>query len=308
MSGQDLTRRSDDMVAPFTVEGAPLRGRIARLGAGTVDAILRRHEYPAAAALLLGEALVFASLMGALLKIEGRLIVQAQGEGAVRLLVAEHSHDGGLRGYARLGPDAAARLASARRLAPADVLGEGVLAVTLDRGQDFTLHQGFVPLTGATLAACAEAYFRDSEQTETRIKLSVGEVIEGARAPYWRAGGALIQKIAPDDARGETEEGWRRSAIFFDTLTDEEMLDPGLPADRVLYRLFQEDGVRMGEPAPLADRCACDEGRVVAALQNVTAEEMPSLIEPDGFVHARCQFCGRLYRIAPAQVLAANGA
>lgn len=301
MSGQDLG--PDNLVAAFTVDGAPLRGRIARLGAGTVDAILRRHDYPAPVALLLGEAMVFASLMGALLKAEGRLIIQAQGDGPAPLMVAEHREDGSLRGYARLKDDAAQRLAGAHRLSPAEIIGDGVLAVTLDRGEDFTLHQGFVPLTGATLAACAEAYFRDSEQTQTHIKLAVGEVMEGSGA-YWRAGGALIQKVAADDARGETEEGWRRSTIFFETLSDEELLDPALPADRVLYRLFQEDGVRMAEPQTLTDRCSCDEGRLIAALKNVREDELPELLEPDGFVHARCQFCARLYKITPERIAA----
>lgn len=295
---------SDDLIASFTVEGAPLRGRIARLGAGAIDPILRRHAYPDPVALLLGEALLFASLMGSLVKVEGRLIVQAQGDGLVPLMVAEHREGGALRGYARLAPDAREKLAHAHRLAPRDLIGAGALAVTFDQGLGYAPHQGVVPLEGDTLAACAEAYFRDSEQTETRLKLAVGEVLSAHAPPMWRGGGALLQKVAPDDARGATEEGWSRATIFFDTLTDAELLDPALPADRALYRLFHEDGVRMTEPEPLVDQCSCEEERLVAVLQRFRAEEIADLVEPDGAIHANCQFCARLYRIAPERLKA----
>ncbi len=289
---------ADDLVAAFTVDGAPLRGRIARTSA-TIDAILRRHAYPAPVALLLGEALVFASLMASLLKVDGKLSIQAQGDGLVPLLVAEHVTGGALRGYARLAPNAASELAGAHRLAPRDLVGEGVLSLTLTQGDDFAPHQGLVPMQGRTLAECAEAYFRDSEQVETRIKLAVGEVMGVGHPNYWRAGGALIQRVAADDARGDPEDAWRRAAIFLDTLTDEEMLDPALPADRVLYRLFQEDGVRMADPVPLVDQCSCDEQRLEAALAHLSAHERAELAEPDGFVHATCQFCAREYLLKP---------
>ncbi len=294
---------ADDVVAAFTIDGAPLRGRSARLGAASIDPILRRHDYPAPVALLLGEALTFAALFGALLKVEGRLIVQAQGDGPAPLLVAEHRTGGALRGYVRLAPNAHARIGKAHRLPPRDLIGEGVLAITLDQGEDFAPHQGLVPLEGDTLAECADAYFRTSEQTETRLKLAVGEVLSADAPPLWRAGGVLIQKVAADLVRGETDEGWRRSEIFLATLSDSEMLDPALPMDRVLYRLFNEDGVRMSDPEALTDRCSCDQERLAAVMRQFTAAEIESLIEPDGLIHADCQFCARKYRIDPARLL-----
>lgn len=299
-----MSAPADDSVAAFTVERAPLLGRIVRLGPRSVDPILRRHEYPAPVALMLGEALAFAALMGSLLKAEGRLIVQAQGDGPVPLLVAEHRSGGALRGYARLAPDARARLGPQRHQPPRALIGEGALAVTLDQGPDFAAHQGLVPLAGESLAACAAAYFRDSEQIDTHIALAVGEVLRADSDPLWRAGGLLIQRIAPDAARGDTEEGWRRSAIFFDTITDGELVDPALPMDRVLYRLFNEDGVRMGVPSPLVDQCACDAERLAAVMRTFSAEEIDGLKEPDGLLRARCQFCSRQYEIDPAALSA----
>ncbi|MBI3439888.1 MAG: Hsp33 family molecular chaperone HslO, partial [Proteobacteria bacterium] len=254
-------------------------------------------------AMLLGEALTLAALVQSLLKADGRLIVQAQGSGLVSLLVAEIGDDGALRGYARLADGAAEKLANANRIAPSELLGAGNFVMTLERGGDQPAYQGVVPLEGATLAACAENFFRVSEQTDTRIALAVGEVLGGA-APLWRAGGILMQRVAGDAARGDTTEDWSRASILFGTVTDTELIDPDLPADRLLYRLFHEEGVRMGDGSALRDICTCDEERLTKVMQQFPAEELRELVEPDGKLHARCQFCSRAYFIAPEQVIA----
>jgi molecular chaperone Hsp33 len=295
---------TDDLVAPFSLDGAPVRGRIARLGERSLDPILHRHAYPRSVAMLLGEALTLASLVGSLLKAEGRLVVQAQSQGLVPLLVAEHG-DGGLRGYARLADGAAEKLARANRVPPAELLGAGHLVMTLDQGEEKTSYQGVVALDGDTLAACAENYFRVSEQTDTGIRLAVGELTRSDGRRVWRSGGMLMQRVAGDQARGETEDDWPRARHLFATLSDAELIDPDLPADRLLYRLFHEEGVRMSAPAPLEDRCTCDEARLTSVMAQFPKEELRELVEPDGFLYARCQFCSRGYRIAPEQVGAA---
>jgi molecular chaperone Hsp33 len=293
--------RKDDIVAPFSLDHAPVRGRIARLGGAALDPILRRHDYPPSAAMLLGEALTLATLTASLLKANGRLIVQAQGEGPVPLLVAEHAPGGAVRGYARIAEGASAALQQAQRRPPASLLGAGNLVITLDQGDGKPSYQGVVALEGDTLAACAQSYFRASEQTDTGIKLAVGEVVTGD-GRFWRGGGVLMQRVASDPARGDTSEDWRRAAMLFATLTDAELVDPGLAADRLLYRLFHEEGVRMGEAAPLADICTCDEERLSNVLRRFPRAELHELIEPDGLLHARCQFCSRTYLIAPENV------
>jgi len=204
-----------------------------------------------------------------------------------------------LRGYVRVKD---ANLGEERR-APADLIGAGALTFTLDQGPDTDQMQGVVPLEGDTLAQCAEIYFTRSEQTPTRVLLAVGEEIT-ASGSRWRAGGGLIQRVAGDDARGFTEEDWNRAQILFESLTDVELLDPTLSTQVVLFRLFHEDGVRMADPQALADRCTCDRDRLAALLKRFTAEELVDLVEPDGNLHARCQFCARLYLIDPQEVSA----
>lgn len=290
----------DDIVAAFQIEGAPALGRYARLADRVIDPILLRHDYPRPVALLLGEALTLAALVGSLLKVQGRLIVQADGKGNVPLLVAEYRSDQkSLRGYARIAKGAREKLASMNTAPPSDLLGAGALVMTLEQGEHAARHQGVVPLDGATLAECAENYFAQSEQIPTRIKLAVGETYARGERAGWRAGGALMQKIAGDIARGATDDAWARAEVLFATLTDAEMLDPALYADRVLYRLFHEDGVRMSAPDALIEKCNCDRERLTALLSQFDESEMADLVEPDGLIHAHCEFCSRLYLIAP---------
>lgn len=290
----------DDLVASFSLDMAPVRGRIARSSVGAIDPILRRHDYPRPVAMLLGEALTLAALVGSLVKVEHRLIVQAQGEGPVSLLVAEFRPPGSLRGYARVRESA--MMTQAHRLAPRELIGAGSLSIMLEQDEESATYQGVVPLDGATLAACAENYFATSEQTETRIRLAVGEVIS-AGAAHWRAGGLLLQKIAADRVRGDPAEDWSRATMLMETVRDEELVDPDLDADRLVYRLFHQEGARKGERVALADRCTCNEERLAAVIKQFPPAEVRDLVEPDGLLHARCEFCGRAYTFTPERVL-----
>ena len=191
---------ADDLAAAFQIEGWPVRGRIVRLGQ-TIDAILSAHAYPEPVAALLGEACALAALVGSSLKFEGRLIVQAQGDGPVRYVVADYDTDGHMRGYCRF--DEAEVAAASRGFArpgARSLLGQGVFVMTLDRGPDFERTQGITPIEGESLSLAAEHYFQQSEQIPTKVRLAVGSVVtdEGVG---WRAGGALIQLIAGDDVR-----------------------------------------------------------------------------------------------------------
>ena len=163
-----------------------------------------------------------------------------------------------------------------------------------------------MPLTGATLADCAELYFAQSEQIPTRVRLAVGELSEPGGTKSWRAGGALLQQVAADDSRGETGEAWDNARALFDTITDLELADPDLSSGRLLYRLFHENGVRLETPKSLEDRCTCSEERLINTLVSLPENEAASLVEADGRIAADCQFCNRLYRIPIQAVEAAR--
>jgi len=290
----------DDVVGAFQIEGEPVRGRVARLGPA-IDEILRGHDYPEPVANLLGEACALAALVGSNLKFEGRLIVEARGAGPVRYVVADYDTTGGLRGYCRFDADEVAA-ASTGFLRPGakTLLGEGVFMMTVDQGGDMDRYQGMTSIEGETLALCAEQYFAQSEQTPTRVRLAVGR--EG---DAWRAGGFLIQYIAGDDARGDTLEAWVRTQAFFETIGEDELLDTELASERLLFRLFHEDGVRVFGSKPLRAFCRCNQDRIEAVLKSFDRAEREDMVEDDGKIHVTCEYCSRVYAIAPEALEAA---
>ncbi|ALL13807.1 Hsp33 family molecular chaperone [Caulobacter henricii] len=291
----------DDIVSAFQIEGLPVRGRVVRLGAA-VDEVLTRHDYPEPVANLLGEACALAALVGSSLKFEGRLIVQAQGDGPVRYVVVDYDTSGGLRGYCRFDPDEVAQVSEGfARPGAKTLLGGGVFIMTLDQGPDMDRYQGVTPIEGETLALCAEQYFLQSEQTPTRVRLAVGQADIG-QGPTWRAGGILIQSIAGDETRGETKEAWNHAQAFFETTGEDELIDLALGTPTLLWRLFNEDGVRLLEEKPLRSFCRCSEDRIGAVIQSFTDAEKAEMIEPDGKIHVTCEYCSRVYALDPAEV------
>ncbi len=298
MRSSSLSPAPDDQVSPFQIEGEPVRGRLARLGPA-VDEILRAHDYPEPVANLLGEACALAALVGSNLKFDGRLIVEARGNGPVRFVVCDYDTSGALRGYCGFDPDAVARASEGfARPGARTLLGEGHFMMTVDQGPDMDRYQGVTAIEGETLALCAEQYFAQSEQTPTRVRLAVGQADQG-EGLHWRAGGMLIQSVAEDDARGSTTEAWVRTQAFFETVGEDELIDPLLSSQQLLFRLFHEDGVRVFEAQPLRAFCRCSQDRIENVLKSFAAPERADMVEPDGRIHVTCEYCSKVYAVAP---------
>jgi len=292
---------TDDLAAAFQIDGWPVRGRLVRMG-DAIDTVLSAHDYPEAVAALLGEACALAALVGSSLKVEGRLIVQAQGDGPVRYVVADYDTDGSLRGFCRFDPEGVAQASTGfARPGAQTLLGQGVFIMTLDRGPDFERTQGVTPIEGESLSLCAEHYFQQSEQIPTRVKLAVGSITTDA-GTSWRAGGALIQVVAGDDARGSTEDVWERTQALFHTLADDELVDPTITPQTLLFRLFHEDGVRLENAHPLRAHCRCSQERIVGMLASFPPEERADMAEPDGLIHVTCEYCTKVYAVSPEDV------
>ena len=294
---------ADDLAAAFQIEGWPVRGRLVRLG-DTIDAILSAHAYPEPVAALLGEACALAALVGSSLKFEGRLIVQAQGDGPVRYVVADYDTQGHMRGYCRFDEEEVAAASQGfARPGARSLLGQGVFVMTLDRGPDFERTQGITPIEGESLSLAAEHYFQQSEQIPTRVRLSVGSITTD-EGTGWRAGGALIQLIAGDDARGSTEEAWDRSRALFQTLGDDELLDPTITPETLLFRLFHEDGVRLEDARALVAQCRCSRDRIAGVLTSFNPEERAGMVEADGKIRVTCEYCATVYELEPEEITA----
>src|SRR6202048_3091297 len=183
----------DDLIQPFRIDPFALRARLVRLGPA-IDRILSQHAYPEPVAAMLGEAITLAVVLAGALKYDGIFTLQTKGDGPIKLMVADVSTAGAVRGYAQY--DAAkldTALCGARRALPPvpGLVGSGYIAFTVDQGEDTDRYQGIVELAGSTLAECARHYFRQSEQLQAGIKLSVGR--SGTGGSMRRASGSTTR-------------------------------------------------------------------------------------------------------------------
>lgn len=291
--------------APTGIGRGGIRGRLLRLGPAA-DSILARHGYPDDVSRLLGEALGVAALLAETLKFEGIFTLQARGEGPVPLLVADYRKPGLLRGHASLHQERYDRLQS--HPAPSEpvprLLGGGLLSFTVDQGGHAQRYQGIVELRGGTLAECTNAYFQQSEQLDTVLRLAAGRVPgdAGAGRDGWRVGGILLQRL-PQTGRGAEadEDAWPRAMTLLGSARDEELLDPALSAEALLFRLFHEDGVRVFEPQRVAAHCTCSRARILEVLRTFSAGEQAEMVIDDR-ITVTCEFCNRSYVFAPEDV------
>jgi molecular chaperone Hsp33 len=288
---------ADDVIQPFQIEGEDVRGRVVRLGP-LVDDILHRHAYPDGVASLLAHALAMTALLGSSIKFEGKLIMQAKGDGAVKTIVVDYKTPGEMRGWVAFDQErydqAVARGVDPGREVP-QLLGGGYLAFTIDQGPDTERYQGIVGLEGGTLAECAQKYFEDSEQLPSAVKLSAAQV--GGK---WRAGGIMLQHLASaghqhDD---EDDDSWRESAILMASTRDDELVSPDVSPTQLLFRLFHERGVRVFDPIPLAVFCQCSRERIEDVLAQFAGDDMSDMVV-DGKIIVTCEFCSRVYEFDP---------
>lgn len=290
-----MTYQDDNIVSLFQLDANPVRGRAVRLGEALNKAISDR--YPDEVARLLGEAMMIGALVARSLKFDGRLVVQCHGtnEGSVSLLMADCNTDGNIRGYARWDEAKLKEIKLDNRNPDAQtLLGGGTFSMTIDQGPDMDQYQGLAAIEGASLADCAEHFFAQSEQIPTQIKLACGQVQLPGEEPAWRGGGMMIQRIAADFNRGNTDDDWDTARALFETLSDAELIDPELPSDRLLYRLFHEGGVRVSEIHSVSANCACSEERLENTLKSFEREALEQSAE-DGVITANCEFCGTNY-------------
>lgn len=278
----------DNLVQTFQLDGPNLRGRILRLGT-VMDEILRRHAYPEPVTQLTGEVAVLAMLLSSMIKYDGIFTLQTQSDGPVSMLVADIVSPGILRACARFNADEIPE----RTDAPVTLMGQGYLAFTVDQGENTEQYQGIVSLTGGALQDSVQHYFSQSEQITTGIRMAMSRNSDG----HWRAGAIMLQML-PEQAgaeKGESkEDDWRRTMILLQSCTDEELLDPELSQNDLLFRLFHEEDVRVFDPAPVREGCRCSQERAKGIIDMMTQEDRDDMTV-EGKIQVKCEFCDREY-------------
>jgi molecular chaperone Hsp33 len=321
-----LIPAGDDSVRPYAVSTLDVRGRAVQMGP-VLDEILGRHNYPDAVARLLAEAIILTALLGTSLKFDGKFSLQTETDGPVSMLVVDYRTTGVIRAYARfdearLSADQSASQSTGQSTGANSgaLMGEGVMAMTIDQGSSASRYQGIVPLHGEGLEAAAHTYFLQSEQIPTRVRLAAAQLqrrgADGVTAS-WRAGGVLVQYLpgssehgrspdlpggdAPEDADfglNPHDELWTEALALADTVEDIELTDPDVPIERLLFRLFNERGVRVFPASALRDECSCSRDRVRGVLTGFTEEEIINSTE-NGVISVGCEFCARTYDFDP---------
>jgi molecular chaperone Hsp33 len=274
------TLPSEDVLHRFMLEKAGVRGVLVRLGASWRE-IASRVDYPAALRDTLGQTAAASALLTGNIKFEGSLSLEFKSQGALRLLFAECTDKGHLRGLARYEEDS---LPS--RLDLSD-LPEALLAITIgqaDRGR----YQGVVDLEQPSIARALENYFERSEQLPARILLAAnGE----------HAVGLMLQPIAGEGGKNVAEDdddAWNRVGMLTDTLSESEMLS--ILPEELLYRLYHEETISIYEPKSLAFGCTCSQERVEGMLRALGRQEVESTLDDrNGEIEVVCEFCATKY-------------
>ncbi|MFY2510033.1 Hsp33 family molecular chaperone HslO [Vibrio pectenicida] len=268
----------------YLFEDLSVRGELVQLADAYQD-IISSKEYPTPLKNLLGELLVSTTLLTATLKFEGSITMQLQGDGPVSLAVINGDNDQKVRGIARwegsIEDNATIH----------DMMGKGYLVITIEpkKGERY---QGIVALEGNNLAEILEGYFANSEQLKTRLWIRTGEH-DGKP----QAAGMLIQ-VMPDGTGGE--EDFEHLEQLTDTVKNDELFT--LPANDLLYRLYNQEKVRLYQPQPVAFHCGCSRERSGAAIATLERAEVDSILAEIGSVSLHCDYCGTTYSFDQTQV------
>jgi molecular chaperone Hsp33 len=291
-----------DVALGVAIASRNARGRIARLG-DVIDTVLASHNYPPVIEQLLAEALTLTALLGSLLKEpEGQLTLQAQTEGGIVDLMVCDYLGGELRGYVRHDPERLSAAAAEPTLQ--ELFGKGYLAITFDQPAAKERYQGIVPLEGKNLAEAAQSYFAQSEQIPSLVRLAA-EKCDG----HWFAGGLLLQHL-PEGEEGRDRlhtrldhPDWPHVAILGGSVKAEELTDPELPLDDLIWRLFHEEEELRTLPAiPLRRGCRCDPDYVRSVIARFPADEREAMVGDDGLIRVDCAFCSSSFPIQPEEL------
>ncbi|UUM30529.1 Hsp33 family molecular chaperone HslO [Vibrio japonicus] len=275
---------ANNVLNRYLFEDLSVRGELVQLDE-VYQRIITSKEYPAALQKLLGELLVSTTLLTATLKFEGSITLQLQGDGPVSLVVINGDNNQKVRGVARwegeIADDATIH----------DMMGKGHLVITIDPKQG-ERYQGIVGLEGDNLTDIIEGYFANSEQLKTRLWIRTGEH-EGIA----HAAGMLIQ-VMPDGTGAP--EDFEHLEQLTNTVKDEELFSLG--ANELLYRLYNQEKVRIFEPQPVEFHCGCSRERSGAAIITIDRAEVNDILTEIGTISLHCDYCGTSYTFDEAEV------
>ena len=285
-----------DLRQRFYIEDSPVRGEVVHLEE-TLQTILAQRDYAPAVQVLLGEMLSATALLASTLKIKGRISLQIQASGSFKWAMAECNHLGEVRALADYEADPRFNAADSSSTVLSTLISP-VLFINIE--PEFgERYQGIVALDKPNLAGCLMQYYDLSAQIPTRIVLA---------SSAQRAGGLLIQ-LLPRNSEEEQErvdqDLWPRLTMWTETLKIEELTD--LESSEILYRLYNEEEVRLPEVEVLKFGCTCSKERCAQALEQIGAEAVRETLEHQNPITMDCQFCNTQYSFSAEEALGLFG-
>ena len=285
-----------DLRQRFYIEDSPVRGEVVHLEE-TLQTILAQRDYAPAVQVLLGEMLSATALLASTLKIKGRISLQIQASGSFKWAMAECNHLGEVRALADYEADPRFNAADSSTTVLSTLISP-VLFINIE--PEFgERYQGIVALDKPNLAGCLMQYYDLSAQIPTRIVLA---------SSAQRAGGLLIQ-LLPRNSEEEqarvVQDLWPRLTMLTETLKTAELTD--LEASEILYRLYNEEEVRLPEVEVLKFGCTCSKERCAQALEQIGAEAVRETLEHQNPITMDCQFCNTQYSFSAEEALGLFG-
>jgi molecular chaperone Hsp33 len=274
--------QTQDQLHPFIFENSAVRGNCVHLDQSLFTA-LEHQPLPPALKQVIGEFAAASVLLTSTLKMQGKLILQLQSEGALQLLVVECTSGLDIRATAKTRDELHGDVLT-------DWLKQGQLVITLmqEEGEPY---QGIVPLEGDNIASMLENYMLRSQQIETRLWLTA----EGDRAA-----GLLVQKLPQQQE--QDLDCWNRVQHLAGTVTNDELLN--LDTQTLLQRLFVEEDVRLFDGRTVQAFCSCSQESVTNMLQMLGLAEVRGILEEQGSVQIQCDFCNKHYVVDEEEALA----
>jgi molecular chaperone Hsp33 len=289
---------SNDLLHRFLFDDCDIRGEIVTLD-DSYREVLSHNPHAPAIQRLLGEFLAAVSLLSSTLKFDGKIILQARGDGALGTIMAECNFHNNLRGIVRVNSEAELNDELANQGSLKQLLGNGVLVITIEpqRRENFSgkleRHQGIVPMDADNLAGCLEHYFQQSEQLATRLWFTAdNQSVTGFLLQ------SLPQQLITDS--DDNRDKWETITTLANTVKNEELLE--LDHSTVLYRLFNEHPLRLFEPKSLRFSCSCSRERSASALLSIGQAEVEELLVENGSIDIDCQFCNQHYHFSADEV------
>ena len=265
-----------DQLQRFLFENYQIRGEITRAD-NSFNEIIKNHNYSPEVSNIVGELLAATTLLTAMLKFEGKIAVQLQGDGPLSLVVINADQNLQLRGTARCEGETTG-------LSFQELVGKGNLMITIspDNGERY---QGIVALDKNSLSGCLEDYFKQSEQLATHIILHAKS---GEKA---QAAGLLLQ-VLPSESENH-EQDFNHVSALASTVKAEELYT--LSNEELLHRLYHQEEVRLFEKQPITYKCSCSVERCLSSLASITPEEILDMLKETGSIDMHCEYCASDY-------------